>query len=174
MLTREWARVKGAKSLRARTDLLTYSCVMTRCVSAAKARRESFFDGPGHGAPSSAANACSSKLLHGSCTDSLSVRTPCAKAGLLDLIDPVVWLTDRVVDTSAVGDGRAALKHLAPYIFRVDISDQRILACTDGKVTLRTAGSAGRRPTFETRPHARDFARASFASASLRRSRVTT
>jgi hypothetical protein len=36
-----------------------------------------------------------------------------------------------------VGNGLAALKYLAPYIFRVAISNNRILELADGKVTFR-------------------------------------
>jgi hypothetical protein len=36
-----------------------------------------------------------------------------------------------------VGSGEAALKYLAPYIFRVAISNRNILAIKDGQVTLR-------------------------------------
>ena len=43
----------------------------------------------------------------------------------------------------AVGDGRASLKYLAPYVFRVAISDRRIVSCDDGQVTFayRRSGS---------------------------------
>ncbi len=36
-----------------------------------------------------------------------------------------------------VGNGLSALKYLAPYIFRVAISNKRIMKLTDGKVTFR-------------------------------------
>src|SRR5262245_16215827 len=45
--------------------------------------------------------------------------------GLLEQIDPAVWQQDWVVNSKAVGDGRASLRYLAPYVFRVAISDQR-------------------------------------------------
>ena len=54
------------------------------------------------------------------------------QAGLLDQIDPRVWQEAWVVHSQAVGDGRRALKYLAPYVFRVAISDHRILAVTEG------------------------------------------
>jgi hypothetical protein len=54
-----------------------------------------------------------------------------------------VWRPDWVVHSQAVGDGRASLKYLAPYVFRVAISDRRIVACDDGEVTYsyRKSGS---------------------------------
>ena len=39
--------------------------------------------------------------------------------------------------SKSVGDGTKALKYLAPYIFRVAISNHRILDMKDGKVTFR-------------------------------------
>jgi hypothetical protein len=58
------------------------------------------------------------------------------KAGLLKLSDPAVWRRDWVVHSQAVGDGRASLRYLAPYVFRVAISDRRILSCDQGRVTF--------------------------------------
>ena len=54
------------------------------------------------------------------------------KAGLLDQIPEQVWTEAWVVHSQAVGDGRRALKYLAPYVFRVAISDRRIASVTDG------------------------------------------
>jgi len=53
-----------------------------------------------------------------------------------------VWRQDWVVHSKAVGDGRAALQYLAPYIFRVAISNHRILKLQDGKVTFRFRDTA--------------------------------
>jgi hypothetical protein len=58
------------------------------------------------------------------------------RAGLLDQIDAAVWQQPWVVHSQAVGDGRASLKYLAPYVFRVAISDRRIVSCEDGRVTF--------------------------------------
>lgn len=65
------------------------------------------------------------------------------RAGLLDQVNPAVWGQDWVVHSKAVGDGRASLKYLAPYVFRVAISDRRIVSCDDGRVTFtyRRSGS---------------------------------
>ncbi|MBV8126679.1 MAG: transposase [Planctomycetaceae bacterium] len=64
-------------------------------------------------------------------------------AGLLNLVDPAVWQRDWVVHSQAAGDGRATLRYLAPYVFRVAISNHRIVSCDDGKVTFtyRRVGS---------------------------------
>jgi hypothetical protein len=48
-----------------------------------------------------------------------------------------VWQKDWVVHCQPVGDGLSALKYLAPYIFRVAISNRNILKLADGKVTFR-------------------------------------
>lgn len=63
--------------------------------------------------------------------------------GVFERIDPAVWSKDWVVDLQSVGDGRRALHYLAPYIFRVAISDHRIRACDDHQVvfTYRKTGS---------------------------------
>jgi len=58
------------------------------------------------------------------------------RAGLFDQIDPAVWRRDWVVNSQAVGDGRASLRYLAPYVFRVAISDRRIVSCEHGRVTF--------------------------------------
>jgi hypothetical protein len=48
-----------------------------------------------------------------------------------------VWHQDWVVDCRPVGSGRTALKYLAPYVFRVALSNNRILSMQDGQVTFR-------------------------------------
>ena len=48
-----------------------------------------------------------------------------------------VWHGDWVAHCQPVGAGHRALKYLASYIFRVAISNNRILKVTSGKVTFR-------------------------------------
>ncbi len=48
-----------------------------------------------------------------------------------------VWQQDWVVHCQPVADGEAALKYLAPYIFRVAISNNRILKLENHRVTFR-------------------------------------
>jgi hypothetical protein len=48
-----------------------------------------------------------------------------------------VWRQPWVVHCKAVGDGASALKYLAPYIFRVAISNNRIVKMSSTQVTFR-------------------------------------
>ena len=68
------------------------------------------------------------------------------REGLLNLADPAVWHRDWVVHSQAAGDGRASLRYLAPYVFRVAIGDHRIVSCDDGKVTFTYRRSGSNRP----------------------------
>ena len=64
-----------------------------------------------------------------------------------DLFEDVpaeVWTRDWVVHCQAVGSGVAALKYLAPYIFRVALSNRRIRRFADGKVTFSYKDSRNR------------------------------
>jgi hypothetical protein len=63
-------------------------------------------------------------------------REALGKAGLLDAVDASTWHKDWVVHSQSVGKGEGALKYLAPYIFRVAISNKRILQVADGQVTF--------------------------------------
>jgi len=73
------------------------------------------------------------------------LRAALDEAGLLAEVDASVWRQSWVVDCQAVGDGRSAVKYLAPYIFRVAISDRRIAACSETHVTFRYRKSGSRR-----------------------------
>jgi hypothetical protein len=70
-------------------------------------------------------------------------RDALARDGLPDQVDPSVWRQKWVVHSRAAGDGEASLKYLAPYVYRVAISDHRIVSCDDGRVTFsyRRSGS---------------------------------
>ena len=50
---------------------------------------------------------------------------------------PVVWGKSWVVDCRTVGSGEAALKYLAPYVFRVALSNNRLEAVVNDQVTFR-------------------------------------
>jgi hypothetical protein len=72
------------------------------------------------------------------------------KTGLLAQIPRRVWREAWVVDSKAVGDGWRAVKYLAPYVFRVAISDGRIVSIDDGsdgvgRVTFTYRKSGSRR-----------------------------
>jgi hypothetical protein len=81
-------------------------------------------------------------------------RDAMQRAGLLGDIDPEVWRKDWVVHAKPVGDGRAALKYLAPYVFRVAITDRRIRSSDEHQVTFTWRQSGSRRPRAMTlAPH---------------------
>jgi hypothetical protein len=51
-------------------------------------------------------------------------------------VPPETWTKNWVVHCEAVGDGRTTLKYLAPYIYRVALSNKRIVSMGCGKVTF--------------------------------------
>ncbi len=80
------------------------------------------------------------------------------KTDLFHLADKQVWLKDWVVHCKPVGSGDAAFKYLAPDIFRVAISNRRILKLEDGQVTFTYKDSATEQIKFSTIP-AEEFIR---------------
>jgi hypothetical protein len=58
------------------------------------------------------------------------------KAGLLDQIPPEVWQKEWNVNCQAVGEAQGSIKYLAPYVFRVAISDSRIIKLENDKVFI--------------------------------------
>ena len=72
-------------------------------------------------------------------------RDALKKTDLFAQVPHETWSQDWVVHCQPVGNGMAALKYLAPYIFRVAISNNRILKLEDGQVTYRyTASDTGK------------------------------
>lgn len=65
-------------------------------------------------------------------------------------VDPTVWQKRWEVNVQPVGDGRAVLKYLAPYVFRVAISDRRIEAVDEQSVTYRYTPSGSHRSKTKT------------------------
>lgn len=59
-------------------------------------------------------------------------------------VPAAVWSQDWVVHCRPVGRGRRALRYLAPYIFRVAISNRRLVAVTEETVTFRYRPSGSR------------------------------
>ena len=57
-------------------------------------------------------------------------------AGLNAQVDSTVWQSDWVVHCQAVGNGDHCLRYLARYVFRVAISNRRIVSCDDGRVVF--------------------------------------
>lgn len=64
-------------------------------------------------------------------------RDEMKQAGLFDQIPLEVWQIDWNVNSQAVGSSEASLKYLAPYVFRVAISNSRILKVQDRTVFIR-------------------------------------
>ena len=52
-------------------------------------------------------------------------------------IPGAAWAQDWVIDCRPVGTGATALKYLAPYIFRVALSNNRLLSADEDQVTFR-------------------------------------
>ena len=72
-----------------------------------------------------------SKIFHAKFRDEMK------KAGLFDQIDPIIWSIDWNVNCQAVGSSEGSLKYLAPYVFKVAISDSRIVKVESRQVTFR-------------------------------------
>jgi hypothetical protein len=72
------------------------------------------------------------------------LRQGLKQAGLCSQVDHRVWKKDWVVDCEPVGNGRAAFKYLAPYVFRVALSNQRLLKLQDGLITFKYKHSASK------------------------------
>ena len=63
------------------------------------------------------------------------------KSGLANDIPASVWKQNWVVHCKPVGNGRTALKYLAPYVFRVAISNRRLVKLENTQVTFRYRSS---------------------------------
>jgi hypothetical protein len=72
------------------------------------------------------------------------LRAALRQTALWNEIPAAAWQQPWVVDCRSVGTARAALSYLAPYIFRVALSNNRIVHLADGQVTFRyTIGESG-------------------------------
>ena len=75
-------------------------------------------------------------------------RDALRKSNLFESVPSEVWSQDWVVHCQPVGNGAAAFKYLAPYVFRVAISNRRILCLENGQVTFSyTDGKTGQQKT---------------------------
>lgn len=72
-------------------------------------------------------------------------RIALQKTELFKQVPYHLWGQAWVVHSQAVGNGQAALKYLARYIFRVAISNQRIIKVAEGKVTFRYTPSGSKK-----------------------------
>jgi predicted RNA-binding Zn-ribbon protein involved in translation (DUF1610 family) len=79
-------------------------------------------------------------------------RDALCRAGLFDQVPPEAWRQDWVVHCKPVGDGAAALKYLAPYVFRVAISNNRIVKLQNDQVTFRYKNSGEGETRYHTLP----------------------
>jgi hypothetical protein len=59
-----------------------------------------------------------------------------ADPGLFAQVPPKTWTKTWNVHCEAVGNGRNALKYVTPYLYRVALSNRRILSVKDGSVTF--------------------------------------
>ena len=59
------------------------------------------------------------------------------KAGLLSRIPSDVWSIDWNVNCQAIGSSESSIKYLAPYVFKVAISDSRIVKVDGRNVFIR-------------------------------------
>jgi hypothetical protein len=73
-------------------------------------------------------------------------RDEMKKAALFDQIPSEVWHIDWNVDSQAVPSSQACLKYLAPYVFKVAISNSRILKVQDRTVLIRYRKPHSTRP----------------------------
>jgi ribosomal protein L37AE/L43A len=69
-------------------------------------------------------------------------RDQLKKTDLFTAVAPCVWRKDWVVHSEAVGSGQQAFQYLAPYIFRVAISNNRLRSLEQGTVTFSYKESA--------------------------------
>jgi hypothetical protein len=70
------------------------------------------------------------------------LRDELKKASLFAQVNQRVWKKDWLVDCAPVGSGAQAFKYLAPYIFRVAISNRRLRKLENGNLTFSYKESA--------------------------------
>ena len=79
-------------------------------------------------------------------------RDTLKKTTLWQKVPPIVWHKKWVVHSKRVGRGQTALKYLAPYIFRVAISNNRLLSMDNGLVSFRYKASGAKQFSICTLP----------------------
>ena len=85
-------------------------------------------------------------------------RAGLQQTDLFDQVPPTVWSKKWVVHCQPVGRGETALKYLAPYIFRVALSNKRLVKLEHDQVTFRYQESRSRKTRYCTLP-AEEFIR---------------
>ena len=87
-------------------------------------------------------------------------RDAVRQAGLLDRIDSGVWRRNWVVNSQAVGSGKWTLRYLSRYVFRVAISNSRIISYDNHQVTFKyrkVKNSRSRRMSLDAMEFIRRF-----------------
>ena len=75
-------------------------------------------------------------------------RDALKKAGLFSLAPAGVWKQDWVVDCRPAGQGASVLKYFAPYLYRVALSNRRLLSLENGQVRFQFRdGQSGQQKT---------------------------
>jgi hypothetical protein len=69
---------------------------------------------------------------------------------LFQQVPEQVWQQAWVVHSQPIGNGLAAFKYLAPYIFRVAISNHHLIKLNEGRVTFKYKDSATKQIKFAT------------------------
>ena len=72
------------------------------------------------------------------------------QSDLFKQVQAQVWQQDWVVHSEPIGTGQAACKYLAPYIFRVAISNHRIIKLENGHLTFKYKDAATKQIRFAT------------------------
>jgi len=65
------------------------------------------------------------------------LRDEFTRIGRIDKVAPQVWQQNFVVNCQAVGNCQQSIRYLAAYVFKVAISNSRIIKVEDGKVWFR-------------------------------------
>jgi hypothetical protein len=80
------------------------------------------------------------------------VRAALQQLGWAREVPSATWRTAWVVDCRPVGSGEAALTYLAPYVFRVALSNKRIVGVANDQVTFRYRDGATKKTKWSTLP----------------------
>jgi hypothetical protein len=80
------------------------------------------------------------------------MRAGLKKAGLFHHAPSTAWQKEWVVHSKSVGYGEKAVEYLADYVFRIGISNQRIVKLENDKVTFWYKESRSKRRIFVTLP----------------------
>ncbi|MFC1854088.1 transposase, partial [candidate division CSSED10-310 bacterium] len=77
-------------------------------------------------------------------------RDEMKKQGLKKLVDEDIWNRPWVVHSEPVGNGEHALEYLAPYVYRVALTNKQLCSLKDDKVTFRYRDSKKKKWRYVT------------------------